>query len=55
VTDLWAFLIYRKTRDQPFVIPVDHVGGDTPTGARRRLREYYDKFAKTRLKDDALA
>lgn len=49
VTDMWAFLAYRKVRDQPFVIPVDHVGGDRPTEARRQLRHHYDEVARRRL------
>ena len=27
VTNLWGELVYRKTADRPFVIPVDHVVG----------------------------
>lgn len=50
VTDMWAVMIYRKTRDQPFVIPVDHVMGPTAEASTRRLRALYDG-AQQRLHD----
>ena len=48
VTDMWAELIYRKVLDQPFVIPVDHVGGPSAKSTKHRLREHYDRAARSR-------
>jgi hypothetical protein len=43
VTDIWCELVYRKTSDRPFVIPVDHVGGPKADAARTRLVDNYRK------------
>jgi hypothetical protein len=49
VTNIWAELIYRKTSDRPFVIPVDHVGGPEAGTARRRLNEHHRQIARGRI------
>lgn len=48
VTDLWAFLTYRKTSNRPFVIPVDHVGGPSAARTKVVLRENYDRMTNHR-------
>jgi hypothetical protein len=48
VTDIWGELIYRKTADRPFVIPVDHVGGPDSASARDRLIENHRSLALSR-------
>jgi hypothetical protein len=48
VTDIWGELIYRKTADRPFVIPVDHVGGPDAASARERLIENHRSLALSR-------
>jgi hypothetical protein len=48
VTDIWGELIYRKTADRPFVIPVDHVGGPAADAMRARLIENHRKHAASR-------
>jgi hypothetical protein len=49
VTNMWADLVYRKTSDRPFVIPVDHVDGPEAQKARRLLIGHYDRVAKSRI------
>jgi hypothetical protein len=49
VTNIWGELVYRKTSDQPFVIPVDHVNGPNAEKARARLTENYRRLALGRL------
>jgi hypothetical protein len=49
VTNIWGELVYRKTRDRPFVIPVDHVSGPNAEPARARLTENYRRLARGRL------
>jgi hypothetical protein len=46
VTNIWGELVYRKTVDQPFVIPVDHVDGPDATTVRRRLNENYRRAGR---------
>jgi hypothetical protein len=48
VTDIWGELIYRKTADRPFVIPVDHVGGPNAASARDRLIDNHRSLAQSR-------
>jgi hypothetical protein len=48
VTNLWGELVYRKTADRSFVIPVDHVDGPNSAKARDRLIENYRTFARSR-------
>jgi hypothetical protein len=49
VTNIWGELVYRKTSDRPFVIPVDHVGGPDAAKARHRLNESYHRVARGRI------
>jgi hypothetical protein len=49
VTNIWGELVYRKARDQPFVIPVDHLVGPNATTARQRLIKNYRRFARGRV------
>jgi hypothetical protein len=48
ITNLWGELVYRKTADRPFVIPVDHVDGPGAAAGRGRLIENYRKVARAR-------
>ena len=50
VTNIWGELVYRKVRDQPFVIPVDHLVGPNATTARQRLIKNYRRFARGRVR-----
>jgi hypothetical protein len=47
ITDIWALLIYRKTKDTPFVIPADHLDGNG-TALRKRLDADYHALARLR-------
>jgi hypothetical protein len=49
VTNIWGELVYRKTSDRPFVIPIDHVGGSDAAKARLRLNENYRRLAQGRI------
>jgi hypothetical protein len=49
VTNIWGELVYRKTSDRPFVIPVDHVGGPDAAKARQRLNENYRSLVRGRI------
>ena len=42
-------LVYRKTHDGPFVLPVDHVTGDDAHEARERLVSHHRRLAAARL------
>jgi len=46
VTNIWGELIYRKTGDQPFIMPVDHVEGPNATMVRSRLIENYRRAGR---------
>jgi hypothetical protein len=48
ITNLWGELVYRKTVDRPFMIPVDHVGGPAADAVRARLIESYSKLTRAR-------
>jgi hypothetical protein len=48
IANLWGNLAYRKTANQPFVIPVDHVGGPAAEAMRARVIENYRKLAQVR-------
>jgi hypothetical protein len=48
VTNIWGELIYRKTSDRPFVIPVDHVGGPSAASTRDQLIENYRNVVRLR-------
>jgi hypothetical protein len=48
IVDVWGELIYRKTKDTPFVIPVDHLSGRHAGAAKVRLRANYDRIARMR-------
>jgi hypothetical protein len=41
VTNIWGQLVYRKTHDRPFTMPVDHVEGDDAKAVRQRLVDNY--------------
>ncbi len=41
VTNIWGELVYRKTTDRPFVLPIDHVEGPNAAAVRQRLIENY--------------
>jgi len=49
VTNIWGELVYRKTSDRPFVIPVDHVAGPNAAEARERLIAHHRRVAKARI------
>ena len=49
VTDMWAELIYRKTTDEPFVIPVDHLTGPNAAADRLRLIDNYRRTLTSRI------
>jgi hypothetical protein len=49
VTNIWGELVYRKTTDRPFTIPVDHVGGQDAEAARAQLTKNYRRLARGRL------
>jgi hypothetical protein len=49
VTDIWGELVYRKTSDQPFVIPIDHLSGPNAGAVRHRLIENYRQVAQARI------
>lgn len=49
VTNIWGELVYRKTSDRPFVIPIDHVGGPDAAKARDRLNENYRRLVRGRI------
>jgi hypothetical protein len=46
VTNIWGELIYRKTADRPFVIPVDHVGGPNASTVRQQLKANYSRATR---------
>lgn len=46
VTNIWGELVYRKTHDQPFVIPVDHLTGPNADAARARLVDNYRRLGR---------
>jgi len=41
VSNIWGQLVYRKTSDRPFTMPVDHVEGADAEAIRQRLVENY--------------
>ena len=49
VANIWGQLIYRKTHDGPFTMPVDHVEGSDAAAVRQRLVENYRLEAMGRL------
>ena len=49
VADLWMELVYRKTHDGPFMLPIDHVTGDHAREARERLASHHRRLAAARL------
>jgi hypothetical protein len=46
VTNIWGELIYRKTRDRPFAMPVDHVAGPNAVAVRERLAANYHRLGR---------
>jgi hypothetical protein len=49
ITELMGELIYRKTSDRPFVIPVDHVVGPNVDAVRQMLIENHALMTNGRL------
>jgi hypothetical protein len=49
VVDIWGELIYRKTKDQPFTIPVDHLTGLNAEADRLRLIDNYRRTLASRI------
>jgi hypothetical protein len=49
VTNIWGELVYRKTSDRSFAIPVDHLGGPDAMAARHRLIDNYRHVARSRI------
>jgi hypothetical protein len=46
VTNIWGELVYRKTSDGPFVVPVDHVEGPNASAVRQRLIENFHRIGR---------
>jgi hypothetical protein len=46
VTNIWGELVYRKTHDRPFVMPVDHVEGPNAVAVRERLAANYHRLTR---------
>jgi hypothetical protein len=46
VTNIWGELVYRKTVDQPFIMPVDHVDGPNAATVRGTLIENYRRAGR---------
>jgi hypothetical protein len=46
VTNIWGELVYRKIRDQPFAMPVDHVEGANALTVRSSLAENYHRLGR---------
>jgi len=51
VTNIWGELVYRKMRDRPFVMPVDHVEGPNAQSVRQRLNENFHRIRLLRELD----
>jgi hypothetical protein len=51
VTNIWGELVYRKTVDRPFILPVDHVDGPNAQSVRRRLNENFHRIRLLRELD----
>jgi hypothetical protein len=45
ITNIWGELVYRKTSDRPFVVPVDHVEGSNAGTIKRRLNENFGRIS----------
>jgi hypothetical protein len=47
VTNIWGHLVYRKTSDRPFVLPIDHVEGPDLAAVRGKMVDNYRRSARS--------